>query len=62
MSSLMGNLGYRSWDVKLCKWPRATVFADGYGQVYKSHLVTGVPPTDLPVMGHPKCVANLSRA
>lgn len=63
MSSLMGALGCRSWDVKLCTRPRATVLADCYGQVYKSqHLVIDIHLTDIPVMGHPKCAANLSPA
>lgn len=54
MSSLMGTLGCRRWDVKLFERPRATVLADCYGQVYKSHLVIGIHSTDIPVMGHPK--------
>lgn len=63
MSSLMGTLGCRSWDVKLYKRPRTTVMADCYGQVYNAqHLIIGVHPPDIAVMGHPKCAASLSRA
>lgn len=60
MSSLMGPLGCRIF--KLFKRTRATVLADCYGQVYKSHLVIGIHSTDIPVMGHPMCAANLSQA